>query len=499
MTDSKSIIQLVKGNQISKVLLDGCYLTNSDIDNLAFALEGNKSVETIDLSYNEFNLFKLIKPIMEHRYLKSLQLCRTKLGNYDIKLISDLLLFSTSITTLGLGFNKLDASDLSIMKESLMSSKTLEEFSIPFNPIGDHGARILADILDSNSVIKTLVLTNCSIEENGVASLTDSISRSKTFLALYISVNPIGNAGLKSIAKCLSRNQSLQYLSISNTHFEKEVLIDLFQALESNLTLKELICRDIKFDFAILEKISKSLIKNKGLNTIEMQFKSNQSSSLPISFINLLKTSKNINRFLLIFTINDLCNVIPFLTALNSNTYITQIGVQLMAFDTWITHYKGKNWIEYKESSTLLNNESQGNTASELYDLINQNALHVVPALPSGIVHDGQLSIQNYVLSIQERNTRLALIRTECVKIGMKISKNLVLLLSNRLPFDILSEILSSSLSFLDNTDKLLFCQFFLLRPNIGKLMYNSRCSFMEVRQQLLLNKNRSTDFINIV
>jgi Ran GTPase-activating protein (RanGAP) involved in mRNA processing and transport len=204
-----------------------------ELDDLAMletgmALQGNKSIKTVDLPHQNIKrsgLLYVLQELYDNNTVTSMDLSYNMMGTADTTgdepfndktsvactamaevLNSDV----TVVEALNLEMNHLSPSGGVIIGESLASNKSLKTLRLNDNEISSPGALAIGTSLSLNTTLLFLDLNNNKIDAQGLRSLSDALCSSTALKVLYLEKNNIGVEGCKMLARGLKENTTLK-------------------------------------------------------------------------------------------------------------------------------------------------------------------------------------------------------------------------------------------------------------------------------------------------
>jgi len=164
--DVQALFYLQGANKvIQSLVLRNINLSARSIDIIAHFLqkESWKTISTIDLSFNKFEINSVQNFIAGIKAVKSLTTvilsgCGIKVNGGQM--FAKLLQTDTHIKDLDLSFNTVEAAGASAIAESLLVNTTLTSLNLRQNKIGMIGGQAFADVLKENRTLEVLVVAD---------------------------------------------------------------------------------------------------------------------------------------------------------------------------------------------------------------------------------------------------------------------------------------------------------------------------------------------------
>ncbi|XP_067916072.1 NACHT, LRR and PYD domains-containing protein 12-like isoform X4 [Heterodontus francisci] len=190
-------------------------LTASCIEDLASALNTNRSLTDLDLNYNE-------------------------LGGSGVKLLSEALRNpDCKIQKLGLVENNLSDSCIEDLASALSSNRSLTDLDLSYNKLGDSGVKLLSEGLrNPDCKIQKLQLENNKLTDSCIKDLASALSTNQSLTDLDLNDNELGDSGVKLLSEAL-RNPDckIQELDLRDVGLTDSCAEDLASALSTNQSL----------------------------------------------------------------------------------------------------------------------------------------------------------------------------------------------------------------------------------------------------------------------
>ena len=201
--------------------LQGLHLTCAsdisaeDLHSLSEVLKSNNNLQTVDvyqLSYDREHIDLGSTIITELKHCHCLQEVSITNCHIEPYLLQGAIYFA-QLKKLILSFARLQPAGMKILSEILVNSTTLLHFDISFNFIGDDGAVFLAEVLKQCTSLQDLYLKGNKIGTRGLSALCET----KTFnnlRSLDFSGNPLNPDSARLLSNMFRKNTSLSYLNL---------------------------------------------------------------------------------------------------------------------------------------------------------------------------------------------------------------------------------------------------------------------------------------------
>ncbi|CAG09190.1 unnamed protein product [Tetraodon nigroviridis] len=120
----------------------------------------------------------------------------------------------------------------------LLDHPSLRTLDFSYNLIGDKGAKAISQLL-IKSRLETLRMCNNSVGEQGATAIAQALSQNPTLRSLNLRLNRLQDEGGEAIARAL-RNSSLSHLHLGANELTQRTAVTLAKALLKNKTLRSL-------------------------------------------------------------------------------------------------------------------------------------------------------------------------------------------------------------------------------------------------------------------
>ncbi|XP_066025377.1 NLR family CARD domain-containing protein 3-like isoform X3 [Pocillopora verrucosa] len=258
------------------------HLSDNEIGNdgaaaLGECLKSNKSLTTLDLSFNKIGdngAAALVECLKDNKSLTTLYFSDNKIGDDGAAALGECLKYNKSLTTLYLSFNKIGDDSAAALGEDLKYKKSLTTLDLSHNEIGDDGAAAaLGECLKYNKSLTTLDLGHNEIGDDGAAALGECLKNKKSLTTLDLSGNVTGDDGAAALGECLKYYKSLTTLDLSDNEIGNDGAAALGECLKSNKSLTTL---DLSYnkigDDGAAAALGECLKYNKSLTTLDLSY-----------------------------------------------------------------------------------------------------------------------------------------------------------------------------------------------------------------------------------
>ena len=183
---------------------------------------------------------------------KVVSLQNIRLQDFEIKILSDCLKSSNTLTDLDLSNNAvvfiydspyvLNHNAVEFISAALKSNWSLCRLNLSGNNIVNNGVKILAKAVTFNAALQRLDLSYNQISDDGVLSFAELFVKNQSLNELNLSQNLITDQGIKGLGGAIEVNKTLLELDISRNRLSKLGIMKIVKACAINKTLKKLVC-----------------------------------------------------------------------------------------------------------------------------------------------------------------------------------------------------------------------------------------------------------------
>ncbi|CAG8615744.1 22788_t:CDS:2 [Cetraspora pellucida] len=235
------------------------------VNNLAKALEKNKTLKKLDLGSNYIRLEagkSIAKALTMNKFINELSLS----DNGIVSELKDLLiniLTNSNITSINLKSTKISSDMVISLSVLLRSNKTkLRCLNLSRNEISSEAIGSLIEALEENTHLRSLDLSNITSAGQIGRELAKSLETNRTLKCLNLSNCNIRAVAVSALAKALQTNFILSDLDLSNNGASMSPLL---KTLETNKALTRLNLNDIDFNSDEIESLANALKTNNAL------------------------------------------------------------------------------------------------------------------------------------------------------------------------------------------------------------------------------------------
>ncbi|CAG8583487.1 349_t:CDS:2 [Cetraspora pellucida] len=235
------------------------------VNNLAKALEKNKTLKKLDLSSNYIRLEagrSIAKALTMNKVINELSFS----DNGIVSELKDLLiniLANSNIISINLKSTKISSDMVISLSGLLKSNKTkLRCLNLSRNEISSEAIGSLIEALEENTHLRSLDLSNITSAGQIGRELAKSLEINRTLKCLNLSTCNIRAVAVSALAKALQTNFILSDLDLSNNGAS---MSPLMKTLETNKALTRLNLNDIDFNSDEIEVLANALKTNNAL------------------------------------------------------------------------------------------------------------------------------------------------------------------------------------------------------------------------------------------
>ena len=161
-----------------------------------------------------------------------------------------------SVESLDLSYNQFSDSGIAELFCALKFNKTLRTLNISSHNIihtvansdmtlsksTDEGVKKLIESVEVNTTLQNLDISHNAISDDSTLAISDCLKINSTLCKLSLSCNEITDEGAKGLAEAIKVNTTLQELNISKNWISKEGVMRIVEACTINRTLHKLVC-----------------------------------------------------------------------------------------------------------------------------------------------------------------------------------------------------------------------------------------------------------------
>ncbi|KAG0055505.1 hypothetical protein BGZ83_008381 [Gryganskiella cystojenkinii] len=273
---SKVMFEAWKFNRtISTLSLARSGVNDKTVKYLARVISKNETLKVVDLSSNHITALGaqyLADAIVLNRAVSRLCLQSNNIKKAGAPHLARILTKNRVIRHLNVGSNSLGADGVAHIAEAVRFNRTLNSLSLDMNEMGYKGASAIAAALVSNRHLTHLYLPHNNIGDRGLIDLCESLKRNKYLVHLDVELNHIGQGqnvtGLRALGEVLMVNQSLREINLSFNLFASEAIQQLTLGMAVNTTLESLLFTSCGISTDAAHALAKVLSTATGLQNL---------------------------------------------------------------------------------------------------------------------------------------------------------------------------------------------------------------------------------------
>ncbi|KAM8947248.1 dynein regulatory complex subunit 5 [Pelodytes ibericus] len=211
--------------------------TDRDCTSLAKTLKTFTNLKVFRLNRSKVDDDKvrvLIRSLLEHPSLISLDLCHNQISDRGARAIAKLL-NQSQLQVLNLCNNNVHPHGAQAIAHALCKNRTMTSLNLRLNHIGDEGGQALGHALLQNTSLQTLHLGSNKLSEPTATVLSQVLSQNMSLKSISISCNRIGLDGGKQLLEGMSENKTLMDFDLRLTEVGQENEFYINQILRRNL------------------------------------------------------------------------------------------------------------------------------------------------------------------------------------------------------------------------------------------------------------------------
>ena len=217
-------------------------LTNYEVGCIAFVLQDNQTVESLDVSCNDITMSDegifFIRDYLNKSRIKKLNISSNVISS---KSISEIILVDSSLLKLDISCIPIgDYGGVEIISSAVSHNKTLKELNMSHCSLGYVGAGLIAPALSKNSSLQKLDISANEISDDGAIAVCKCLIDNSSLHDLNMSFNKIATSGTEEMAKAIRDGTKFSKLNISGNHITNEGLVEFLRIIQSNSALKTL-------------------------------------------------------------------------------------------------------------------------------------------------------------------------------------------------------------------------------------------------------------------
>ncbi|KAF9365603.1 hypothetical protein BGX34_009326 [Mortierella sp. NVP85] len=273
---SKLIFEVWKYNKtITTLSLARSGVDDKTVKYLSRAIIKNETLRTLDLSGNNITaqgVETLAEAMVVNRGVTRLCLQSNNFKKAGAPHLAKILSKNRVLRHLNIGSNSLGADGVTLVAEAVRFNRTLYSLSLDMNEMGPKGAAAIATALVSNRHLTHLYLPHNNIKDKGLADICESLKRNKYLTFLDLELNHIGQGqttlGLKALGDILKVNTSLREINLSFNLFSTQAIQELANGMAMNTTLESAIFTNCGLSTEAAMALAKALPSTMGLQNL---------------------------------------------------------------------------------------------------------------------------------------------------------------------------------------------------------------------------------------
>ncbi|KAG0241714.1 hypothetical protein BGX31_000923 [Mortierella sp. GBA43] len=255
-------------------------LARSGIDDktikyLSKVLPKNETLRSLDLSGNHISsqgVDMLAQAMIENRGVTRLCLQSNNIKKAGAPHLAKILAKNRVLRHLNIGSNSLGADGVTLIAEAVRFNRTLYSLSLDMNEMGSKGASAIATALVSNRHLTHLYIPHNNIRDKGLEDICESLKRNKCLAYLDLELNHIGlgqsTSGLKALGDILKINTTLREINLSFNLFSAQAIEGLANGMAMNTTLESVIFTNCGLSTEAAVALAKALPTASGLQNL---------------------------------------------------------------------------------------------------------------------------------------------------------------------------------------------------------------------------------------
>ncbi|KAF9436215.1 hypothetical protein BGZ76_004540 [Entomortierella beljakovae] len=262
-------------NTISTLSLARCGVNDKTVKYLCRVVSKNETLKTLDLSGNHITATGveiLAEAMLVNRGITRLCLQSNSIRKAGSVHLASILKKNRVLRHLNVGSNGLGVEGITNIAEAVRFNRTLFSLSLDMNEMGTKGASAIAIALGSNRHLTHLYLPHNNIGDKGLADICESLKRNKYLVCLDLELNHIGLegsiVGLKALGEVLKVNSSLREVNLSYNLFTSQAVECMAFGMAVNTTLESVIFTNCCLQTEAATSISKALTTTTGLQNL---------------------------------------------------------------------------------------------------------------------------------------------------------------------------------------------------------------------------------------
>ena len=194
-----------------------------NLETLTKSLEENTSLTKLNFSKNhicEQGLTYFASIIAKNATITNLDLSLNNNGfisseKSGLDAIGLSLKDNKTLVTLNLSYNSLRKLGAKKIVKGLKGNSSIKELNLSTNIIGDKGAKYIKDLLSKNKTLTNLDISGNAFTDTGISKIAEGLAKNEALAILDLSLNHITDQGIETIIKSLGSNRTLTKLDLS--------------------------------------------------------------------------------------------------------------------------------------------------------------------------------------------------------------------------------------------------------------------------------------------
>ena len=194
-----------------------------NLETLTKSLEKNTTITKLNFSKNhicEEGLTYFASIIAKNATITNLDLSLNNNGfisseKSGLDAIGLSLKDNKTLVTLNLSYNSLGKLGAKKIVKGLKGNSSIKELNLSTNIIGDKGAKYIKDLLSKNKTLTKLDISGNAFTDTGISKIAEGLAKNETLTTLDLSLNRITDQGVETIVKSLESNTTLTKLDLS--------------------------------------------------------------------------------------------------------------------------------------------------------------------------------------------------------------------------------------------------------------------------------------------
>lgn len=194
-----------------------------NLETLTKSLEKNTTITKLNFSKNhicEQGLTYFASIIAKNATITNLDLSLNNNGfisseKSGLDAIGLSLKDNKTLVTLNLSYNSLGKLGAKKIVKGLKGNSSIKELNLSTNIIGDKGAKYIKDLLSKNKTLTNLDISGNAFTDTGISKIAEGLAKNEALAILDLSLNHITDQGIETIIKSLGSNRTLTKLDLS--------------------------------------------------------------------------------------------------------------------------------------------------------------------------------------------------------------------------------------------------------------------------------------------